>query len=207
MKKGISRRDFLKSLGIGTAGVALFEGASAAPALAKENLPDFKLGPFKLKRTKETASVCAYCGCGCGIIVYSENNKVVFIEGDPDNPINEGALCPKGTTISDVSSFVDKKSHQRVPNKQRVTEVLYRAPGGSNWEVKDWNWALSEIAKRVKKTRDEAFEEKDDKGVTVNRTQAIAHLGSATIDNEENYLMYKLMRSLGVINLDHCARL
>ncbi|KFD40457.1 formate dehydrogenase, partial [Peptococcaceae bacterium SCADC1_2_3] len=73
--------------------------------------------------------------------------------------------------------------------------------------VKDWDWALSEIAKRVKKTRDESFEEKDDKGVTVNRTQAIAHFGSATIDNEENYLMYKLMRTLGVINLDHCARL
>ncbi|MDD4170292.1 MAG: twin-arginine translocation signal domain-containing protein [Desulfotomaculaceae bacterium] len=205
MKKGISRRDFLKYLGVGAAGTALFEGAT--PAFAEENLPSFELGPFKLKKTKETASGCSYCGCGCSTIVYSENDKVVFIEGDPDSPINEGALCPKGMALTDVYTIVDK-NHQRVPNPNRLTKVLYRAPGGTQWEEKTWDWAIPEIAKRVKKTRDEHFEEKDDKGVTVNRTMAICQMGSANINNEEDYLVNKLMRgSLGVVDLDHCARL
>ncbi|HAU30844.1 MAG TPA: hypothetical protein DCW46_00845 [Desulfotomaculum sp.] len=207
MKKDISRRDFLKYLGLGTAGTALFEGAAAVPAIASGGEhPSFDVPPSKLKRAKETPTICAYCGCGCGIIVYSENNLITHIEGDPDHPINEGSLCPKGSAISDVNTIVEK-INKRVPNKRRVTDVLYRAPGSSDWEIKDWDWALNEIAKRVKKTRDESFQEKDDKGVVVNRTEAIAHLGSASIDNEENYLMHKLLRSLGIINLDHHARL
>jgi len=207
MKKGISRRDFLKYLGVGAAGTALFEGASATPAFAAGNLPSFDLGPFKLTKTKETASGCPYCGCGCSTIVYSENDKVVFIEGDPDSPINEGSLCPKGSALPDIYTIIDK-NHQRVPNPGRLTEVLYRAPGGTKWEVKDWDWAISEIAKRVKKTRDEHFEAKDANGVTVNRTMAICQMGSANINNEEDYLVNKLMRgALGVVDLDHCARL
>ncbi|OPX89841.1 MAG: Formate dehydrogenase subunit alpha precursor [Pelotomaculum sp. PtaB.Bin104] len=207
MKKDISRRDFLKYLGVGAAGTALFEGASTTPAFAAENLPSFELGPFKLKKTKETASGCPYCGCGCSTIVYSENDKVVFIEGDPDSPINEGSLCPKGMALPDIYNIVDKK-RQRVLNPGRLTEVLYRAPGSNQWEVKDWDWAIPEIAKRVKKTRDEHFEEKDANGVTVNRTMAICQMGSANINNEEDYLVNKLMRgALGVVDLDHCARL
>lgn len=207
MKQKISRRDFLKYLGLGAAGTALWESTGTIPAIAKEKeAPDFAVAPSKLRRAKETPTICAYCGCGCGIIAYSENDKIIHIEGDPDHPINEGTLCPKGTSISDVNTIVDKKN-QRVPNQRRVTEVLYRAPGSSNWEVKDWDWALAEIAKRVKKTREESFEEKDEKGVTVNRTEAIAHLGSASLDNEENYLLQKMLRALGVVNLDHHARL
>jgi formate dehydrogenase major subunit len=208
MKKGISRRDFLKHLGVGAAGATLFEGISATPALAKENSPSFELGPFKLKKTKETSSGCPYCGCGCSTIVYSdENDKVVFIEGDPDSPINEGSLCPKGSALSDVYNIIDK-NRKRVPNPGRLTEVLYRAPGSAKWEVKDWDWAIPEIAKRVKKTRDEHFEAKDANGVTVNRCLAICQMGSANINNEEDYLVNKLMRgALGVVDLDHCARL
>ncbi len=207
MKKYISRRDFFKYLGVGAAGAVLFEGVSATPALAGENLPSFEMGPFKLKKTKETASGCPYCGCGCSTIVYSENDKVVFIEGDPDSPINEGTLCPKGAALPDIHNFVNKK-RQRVLNPNRLTEVLYRAPGSNQWEVKDWDWAIPEIAKRVKKTRDEHFEEKDANGVTVNRTMAICQMGSANINNEEDYLINKLMRgALGVVDLDHCARL
>lgn len=207
MKKGISRRDFLKYLGVGATGTALLEGVGATPALAEKNLPVFELGPFKLKKTKETPSGCPYCGCGCSTIVYSENNKVVFIEGDPDSPINEGSLCPKGAALSDVYNIVDE-NRQRVPNPGRLTEVLYRAPGSTKWEVKDWEWAIPEIAKRVKKTRDEHFEEKDDKGVTVNRTMAICQMGSANVNNEEDYLLNKLMRgALGAVDIDHCARL
>ena len=208
MKKGISRRDFLKHLGVGAAGATLFEGISATPALAKENSPSFELGPFKLKKTKETSSGCPYCGCGCSTIVYSdENDKVVFIEGDPDSPINEGSLCPKGSALSDVYNIIDK-NRKRVPNPGRLTEVLYRAPGSAKWEVKDWDWAIPEIAKRVKKTRDEHFEAKDANAVTINRCLAICQMGSANINNEEDYLVNKLMRgALGVVDLDHCARL
>ncbi len=207
MKKGISRRDFLKFLGVGAAGTALLESATPAFA-AGENLPTFELGPIKLTKTKETASGCPYCGCGCSTIVHSdENNKIIFIEGDPDSPINEGSLCPKGVALPDIYNIVDKK-RQRVLNPGRLTEVLYRAPGSSEWEVKDWDWAIPEIAKRVKKTRDEHFEEKDHNGVTVNRIMAICQMGSANINNEEDYLINKLMRgSLGVVDLDHCARL
>lgn len=207
MKKGISRRDFFKYLGIGAAGTVFFEGISAKPAAAGENLPSYDVGPLKITKTKETSSGCSYCGCGCTTIVYSEDDKVVYIEGDPDSPINEGALCPKGTALSDVYTIVDK-NRQRVLNPGRLTEVLYRAPNSDKWEVKDWEWALSEIAKRVKKTRDETFEEKDENGVTVNRTMAICQMGSANVNNEEDYIINKLMRGgLGVVDLDHCARL
>ena len=207
MIKGISRRDFLKYLGVGATGTALIEGVSATPALAAENLPSFELGPFKLTKTKETANGCPYCGCGCSTIVYSEDDKVVFIEGDPDSPINEGSLCPKGAALSDVYSIVDK-NRQRVLNPGRLTEIYYRAPGGAKWEVKDWDWAISEIAKRIKKTRDEHFEEKDHNGVTVNRSLSIVQMGSANINNEEDYLLNKLTRgALGLVDIDHCARL
>jgi len=210
VKQRISRRDFLKYLGLGTAGTALLEGATAIPAFAStaaDKLPTFELGPLKIKKAKETASVCAFCGCGCGLIVYSEGDKVIHIEGDPDNPNNEGSMCCKGIALGEANTIVDPKSRKREINKQRLTEVLYRAPGSSKWEKKSWDWALAEIAKRVKKTRDENFEEKDASGVPVNRTQAIAHLGSASLDNEENYILHKMWRSLGVINIDHHARL
>ncbi len=205
----LNRRDFLRYLGLGTAGTALLEGATAAPAMASTaegKLPTFDVGPLKIKKAKETPSVCAFCGCGCGLIVYSEGNKIINIEGDPDNPNNDGTMCCKGIAIGNANTVVNPK-RRRVANDRRLTEVLYRAPGSDKWEKKDWNWALSEIAKRIKKTRDETFEEKDENGVTVNRTQAIAQLGSASIDNEENYLMHKLMRALGVVNMDHHARL
>ena len=95
-------------------------------------------------------------------------------------------MCCKGIALGEANTIVDAKRN-RITNDRRLTEVLYRAPGSSAWEKKDWDWALSEIAKRIKKTRDETFEEVDENGVTVNRTQAIAHLGSASVDNEENY--------------------
>lgn len=205
----VSRRDFLKIFGLGTAGTVLAEGANVTSAMASttdDNLPTFDLGPLKISKAKETASVCAFCGCGCGLIVYSEGDRVINIEGDPDNPNNEGSMCCKGIALGDANTVVDNNRRRKL-NDQRVTDVLYRAPGSSEWVKKDWDWALSEIADRVKKTRDETFEFKDANGVTVNRTQAIAHLGSASVDNEENYIMHKLLRSLGVVNLDHHARL
>ncbi|ACX51446.1 molybdopterin oxidoreductase Fe4S4 region [Ammonifex degensii KC4] len=199
----ISRREFIKYAGLGVAALSLLGSVGKEDLVFSQEavsaLP-------KLRRAKETRSVCAYCGCGCGLIVYSEDNRVVYVEGDPDHPINEGSMCPKGIALSDTNTIVNRQ-HRRQLNPQRITKVLYRAPGSTYWEEKDWDWALREIAKRIKATRDATFEEKDEKGVTVNRTQAIAHLGSASLDNEENYLIHKFLRSLGVINIDHHARL
>jgi formate dehydrogenase major subunit len=212
VKQKVSRRDFLKYFGLGTAGTALLGGVGAVPALAstaEDKLPTFELGPFKLSKSTETASVCAFCGVGCGLIVHADEKgeRVLHIEGDPDNPNNEGSMCCKGIALGDSNTIVDPKSHKRVVNNRRLMDVLYRAPNSAKWEKKSWEWALTEIAKRVKATRDETFEEKDAKGVTVNRTQAICHIGSASCDNEENYLFTKMQRAMGVINLDHHARL
>jgi formate dehydrogenase major subunit len=211
VKQKVSRRDFLKYFGLGTAGTALLGGVGAVPALAStavDKLPTFDLGPFKIEKATETASVCAFCGVGCGLIVYADEKgeRVLHIEGDPDNPNNEGSMCCKGIALGDANTIVDKK-RKRVVNDRRLMDVLYRAPNSTKWEKKSWEWALSEIAKRVKATRDETFEEKDANGVTVNRTQAICHIGSASCDNEENYLFTKMQRSMGIINLDHHARL
>jgi len=204
----ISRRDFLKNLGLGTAGVTLL----ASPAMAEEShekISGEKL-PSKIRKVKETYTVCAFCGCGCGIILYSKKEngteKIVFCEGDPDHPINEGSVCSKGNAIIETYNTIGKKGDRNI-NKLRITKPLYRAPGSSKWEEKSWEWTLSEIDKRVKKTREATFEEKDDKGVTVNRTTAIATFGSASLDNEENYLLHKMFRSWGLINIEHHARL
>ncbi len=201
----ISRRDFLKNISLGTAGLTLM----ASPAFAEESstkITGEKL-PSKIRKVKETYTVCAFCGCGCGIILYSNNeNKIVYCEGDPDHPINEGSICSKGNAIIDTYNTIEKKG-DRVINKLRITKPLYRAPGTTDWVEKDWDWALSEIAKRVKKTRDDSFQEKDDKGVTVNRTTAIATFGSASLDNEENYMLHKMFRSWGLLNIEHHARL
>lgn len=203
MKK-ISRRDFLRNVGLGTAGLTLFARAANATEqnqrISGDNLP------LKIRKLQETPSVCAYCGCGCGILLYTSQGKLVHLEGDPDNPINEGTLCPKGIGISDANVVV-KKRGVREPNPNRITKPLYRAPGSSKWEEKDWEWTLKTIARRFKKTRDESFEKKDDNGVTVNRTLAIAHFGSASLDNEENYILQKMMRAAGLVNIEHHARL
>lgn len=204
----VNRREFLKYLGLGMAALALLDEAELATALpaAEKSTTPAAPASYKLRRAKETRSICPYCGCGCGIILFSEGNRVVYVEGDPDHPINEGTACPKGIALSDVNTVVNR-SRKRTASSARFTKVLYRRPGGQYWEEKDWDWALREIAKRVKKTRDSTFEEKDENGVVVNRTQAIAHLGSASLDNEENYLLHKMLRGLGVINIDHHARL
>lgn len=202
MKK-LSRREFLRNLGLGTAGLTLF----SAPAVAAEAAGTNGNLATKLTKMKETFTVCSYCGCGCGILLYSDGERIVYAEGDPDHPINEGTVCPKGNGIIDVYNIVTKKHKPRVINPRRVTKPLYRAPGSTEWEEKSWDWIIPEIAKRIKASRDKTFEEKDANGVTVNRTTAINTLGSASLDNEENYLLHKMFRSWGVVNLEHHARL
>ena len=193
----LSRRDFLKLTGVALGTVTLanfgfFDSAEAA------GVP--------VQYAKEVTTICPYCSVGCGIICYVQNNKVVGAEGDPDHPINEGSLCSKGSSVFNLS-YVYNQQGEAVENPKRVKKVLYRAKRATEWQEVDWDWAITEIAKRIKETRDSTFERVDENGVTVNRTRAIAHLGSATCTNEENYLYQKMIRALGIINIDHCARL
>jgi formate dehydrogenase major subunit len=183
---GVSRRDFLKLTGA-TAVAGVVGGAGEAQALEREN---------RLNDATVTTSICPYCAVGCGTLVYQKNGKVVQIEGDPDHPINQGTLCPKGASFMGL-----------VNNPARLMKPKYRAPGASEWKDVEWSWAIAEIAKRVKKARDASFVEKNDKGQTVNRTNALASVGSAAMDNEECYLYQKWLRSLGLVAIEHQARI
>ncbi len=200
IKKLVSRRGFLKGLGGITAAGATLNGFESLGMSKKAFASD-----LKIKYGTEKTTVCPYCGVGCGILVYAENNKVVYVQGDPDNPINEGALCSKGAAIGDFSYVV--KKGKRVLNERRLQKVLYRAPKSSEWQEKDWQWALKHIARKIKDTRDETFETTNAQGVTVNRTFGMSMFGSAALENEENYLFHKFVRAMGLINVDHHARL
>lgn len=152
------------------------------------------------KEGVETTTICPYCGCGCGLIVTAADvdgeNKVVNTEGDPDHPINEGALCSKGQALYQVSN-----------NERRLTKVLHRAPGAADWDEVSWDDALTAIAAKVKATRDATFEETDGEGRTVNRTEGIGLMGSAALDNEECYALRKMATALGLVFIEHQARI
>lgn len=149
----------------------------------------------------KTPSICAYCGVGCGIVVSTDGDRLVRIEGDPDHPINEGSLCCKAQALYQVRNVDDDL------NPRRLTKVLYRAPGGDTWQEKSWDWAIDRIAARIKRTRDGSWIETDAGGNVVRRTEAIAHLGGAAHDNEECYLLSKAMRALGLVYIEHQARI
>ncbi|SEJ30255.1 formate dehydrogenase major subunit [Propionispira arboris] len=183
----LTRRSFLKLMATGTA-AALWQGNKAVPAMASPQ-------SYRLKDTKVAPSLCIYCGVGCGLLAYSKDGKIVNVEGDPDNPNNEGGLCPKGASLAELYS-----------SPRRLKKILYRAPYSDTWEEKEWSWAIPEIAKRIKATRDKSFT-KTHNGVTVNRTEKLAQLGGASHDTDENYLLMKFAKSLGIVNLEHQARI
>ena len=142
------------------------------------------------------ASVCPYCGVGCGQLVYVKDEKIIDIEGDPRSPISEGCLCPKGAA-----------TFQLVTGSHRVHHVLYRRPHSTRWEQIPLEQAMDMVAERVKKTREEHWEEQDKDGNRLRRTMAMAHLGGATLDIEENYLIKKLFNSLGIVQIENQARI
>jgi formate dehydrogenase major subunit len=190
---GLSRRDFFKVVPGGTA--ALLLGFDAAPVLAQAR-------ELKIARTTETKSICPYCSVSCGVIIHTLGDKaknvtpqVVHVEGDPDDPINRGTLCPKGSSL-----------YHDILNDRRLLKPQVRRPGGDKWEDISWDQAISEIARHVKTTRDATFVEKDDQGRTVNRCESIAWNGGCTDTNEINFLIVKAMRSLGVCYLENQAR-
>jgi formate dehydrogenase major subunit len=189
-----SRRDFLKLATVGGAAAAVF-GFDLQPAYAQ-------LRVLKIARAKETRSTCPYCAVGCGTIIYTIGDgaknvtpQVVHVEGDPDHPTNRGTLCPKGASLE-----------QDILNDRRLLKPQVRRPGGTDWQDISWDAALTEIAQRVKTTRDETFVEKDAKGITANRLESIAWIGGCTDTNEFNFLVVKTMRALGVVHIENQAR-
>ena len=154
------------------------------------------LRPRTAESDKVVPSVCPYCAVGCGQLVHVKDDKITNIEGDPDSPISRGRLCPKGAA-----------TFQLVTGDHRVKNVLYRRPHGTQWEEIPLEQAMDMVAERVKKTRDETWEDKDENGVPLRRTMGIAHLGGATLDNEENYLIKKLFTALGAIQIENQARI
>jgi len=184
----ITRRGFLKISG----------GAVAAGSLGL-NLAEVQASAATTKITsaKETTTVCPYCSVGCSIIVHTQNGKVVNTEGDPDSPINQGSLCSKGMSVYQLTHV----------NPDRLTKPLYRAPKSDKWEEKSWEWMLDKIARNIKKSRDESFKTANAKGETVNRTEGIASVGSAAMDNEECYVYQKFLRGLGLVYIEHQARI
>ena len=179
-------------------------GATAA-GLAVSGL-GFDLSPvrshaqmLKTKYAKETITICPYCAVGCGAIVHTSkkgDGRVINVEGDPDHVINRGTLCSKGAALSGLSE-----------NENRLLQPMYRAPYAKEWKPVSWDRALTEIAERVKKTRDATFTKKNNKGQVVNRTTDIVSVGSAALDNEECWIYQALMRALGLVYIEHQARI
>jgi formate dehydrogenase major subunit len=141
-------------------------------------------------------SICPYCAVGCGQLIYVKDEKIIDIEGDPASPISHGCLCPKGAA-----------TFQLVTGSHRQQEVLYRRRHGTGWETIPLERAMDMLAERVKKTRDETWEDREQNGEPLHRTMAIAHLGGATLDNEENYLIKKLFTALGMVQIENQARI
>ncbi len=187
----VTRRGFLK-----------ISGATAAGALLGGLGFDLKpiesyAQELRIKGAKETTTICCYCSVGCGIIVHTDTQgKVINAEGDPDHPINEGSLCAKGAACYQIAN-----------NPARLQKVRYRAPYSTQWKEVSWEWALDKIAANIKKSRDASFIEKNAQGLVVNRTNGIASVGSAALDNEECWLYQKFLRALGIIYIENQARI
>ncbi len=189
----VSRREFIQITGATAAGLAVSGmGLDLKPVKSHAQM-------LRTKYAKETTTICCYCAVGCGAIVHTGKSgagKIINIEGDPDHPINEGSLCSKGAALS-----------QLVNNENRITTPLYRKPYSTQWMEVSWEQALLMIAKRIKKSRDASFTHKNAKGQVVNRTNGIAEVGSAALDNEECWAVQAMMRALGLVYVEHQARI
>jgi formate dehydrogenase major subunit len=208
----ITRRDFLKSTAV--AGAALYLGI-------------FDLAPVKAYADtyppvwiNEAFNICPYCGCGCGLIVGSNAaGQITYVQGDPANPINQGSLCPKGHDVGEMNHIAGFVRPAGIPDldslgnpykatdSQRITKPLKRLPGASNWTIIDWDTAIDEIATLIKTRRDADLIYTEAGGLlTSQRLESVASIGSSKVNNEECYIFTKLMRSLGNVYHEHCAR-
>lgn len=188
----LNRRDFLKLSGVTAVAAAGLLSGKARPAKAQAQP---LVRDLRISRSKEVIGVCPFCSVGCGTVAHVRDGRLLNVEGNVEHPISEGSLCPKGAA-----------TFQLAYNEHRALKALYRAPRAKEWQEISLTQALDMIADRIKKTRDQYFIHEED-GVIVNRLDAIAHLGSAVIENEDNYALTKLMRSIGVSYLEHHARI
>jgi len=178
-----------------------FLGVSAAAAGSVLVPADFALAAEQVKLPLhkpigEARTICPYCSVGCGLLVATDQSgHIINAEGDPDHVTNRGALDPKSLSVSQLS---------RSPN--RLKKPLYRAPGATDWQEMEWDEIIPLIARKIKDTRDGSFVEKEGE-VTVNRTPAIAFLGGAANNDEDCYLAVKLTRALGLVYVEHQARI
>ena len=190
----VTRRDFLKigAAGTGAAGLTVL-GFDMAQAVGVQQ-------SFHIAGAQESHSVCPYCAVGCSLVAFTQQNsdgtrRILQIEGDPDSPVNEGRLCPKGATAMQLAT-----------SARRVENPMYRAPGSEHWQQISWDQMLDKLAQRVKDSRDATFVATDAAGNTVNRTEGIAFAGGAAFSSEEGYFATKLMRGLGLVHLEQQAR-
>lgn len=191
-----TRREFLKTATIGGLAASVL-GFDLTPAYAA-------VRELKIARTTETRSTCPYCSVSCGVIIHTLGDKarnvkasVVHVEGDPDHPINQGTLCPKGVTLK-----------QNIVNDRRLTKVMYRAPGSRAWEEKSWDFAIDRLAHLFKETRDRELRQQDAQGRRLNALTKIGVIGGCTDTNEVNYLLVKAFRAgLGVVPIEQQSRI
>ncbi len=185
----VTRRVFLKVSGTVLAAGGI--GINIKPVYAHAR-------SLKIRYARKTTTVCPYCSVGCSIIVSTTSyGKIINTEGDSASPINQGALCSKGSSLYQLSAA----------NPNRLRKPLYRAPFESEWKEVSWEWALDKIARNIKESRDKSFRKTNAKGQVVNRTEGIASVGSAAMDNEECYLYQKFLRGLGLVYIEHQARI
>ena len=193
----MNRRQFFRVSSAGLVGSSLVAlGFSPTAALAQ-------VRNFKLARTTETRSTCPYCSVSCGLVIYTLGDKaknvkssIVHIEGDPDNPVNRGTLCPKGAGVMDMIQS---------PNRVQYPQV--REAGSNEWKRISWDEALDRVAKHMKADRDAHLIKTNDKGVTVNRWNTTGFLVSSAASNESGYLSVKVARGLGMVAIDTQARI
>jgi formate dehydrogenase major subunit len=193
---GLTRRELLKRGAAGAGALYVsslgFDAAVAEATTLKQRL--------RIEGATVSHSVCPYCAVGCSLLAYTRRSgdgkvELLQIEGDPDSPVNEGTLCPKGATSMELAV-----------SKRRILSPLYRAPGADEFKQVSWNFALDKLARRIKDSRDRTFVTKDEDGNVVNRCEGIAFAGGAAFSNEEGYLATKLMRGLGLVYLEQQAR-
>ncbi len=191
----VSRRDFFRTT-VATGLGASVLGFDLQPAYAASR-------QLKIRHAREYRTVCPYCAVGCGTIAYVHGSgglntakTVIHVEGDPDSPINGGTLCPKGAA-----------QMQLAISPRLRKSPMFRDAGAAEWREVSWDWAMEWFARRFKDSRDATFVERDGQGRTVNRCEGIAWVGSATVSNEDAYLITKTMRGLGLMYIDHQARI
>jgi len=192
----VTRRDILK-IGLAGSGAIVATGLGFDVAVAESTQVKQSL---RISGATESHSVCPYCAVGCSLVAYTRKAadgsvQLLQIEGDPDSPVNEGRLCPKGATAM-----------QLAVSPRRVESPLYRAPGARDWKKVSWDFMLDKIAQNIKASRDATFVTVDGNGNTVNRCEGIAFAGGAAFSSEEGYFTTKLMRSLGLVHLEQQAR-